>query len=52
MQQLKAKNVIEDRCGVLTTRHGGDKINELNIKLGLQFGEVLGSINVMQFNNI
>jgi hypothetical protein len=49
MQQLEAKNAIEDRHCVLVTRHGGDHggnhVNELDLKTTLQRGEI--SLNVM-----
>jgi len=54
MQQLEAKNTIEDIHCVLVIRHGddhdGNHVNELDIKTRLQRGEV--STNTMQFNNI
>jgi len=52
MLQLEAKNAIEYKHCVLVTRHGGDhggnQVNEFDIKTTLQRGEI--SINIMQFN--
>jgi hypothetical protein len=38
IQQLKLKNAIKARCGVLTARHG-DQINELKLNLPCKGGQ-------------
>jgi hypothetical protein len=53
VQQLELKNVREVKGGVTLARHGDhDQVNQLDTNFIVQFGVILGSINMSQYNNI